>query len=114
MARIRIVAGPVEMTATLNQSESAARVYEALPIEAQANCWGDEIYFDIHLSLPEEDPKAQVPSGTVAYWPPGSAFCIFFGQTPYSPVNVLGELDGDPREFARVRSGETVRLTRAD
>lgn len=114
MARIRIVTDKVEMTATLNESESARRLYQALPIEASANRWGDEVYFDIGLEMPEEDPQAEVPSGTIAYWPPGTAFCIFFGQTPYSPVNVLGTLDGDPQEFARVAPGETVRLEKAD
>ena len=114
MARIRIVTGKVEMTATLNESESAKTFYDALPIEGLANRWGDEIYFDIGLAMPEENPQAQVPSGSLAYWPTGTAFCIFFGQTPYSPVNVLGSLDGDPEAFAQVESGETVKLEKAE
>ena len=114
MAKIKIVTDKVEMTATLNDSESAKKFYQALPIEGSASRWGDEVYFDIGLAMPEEDPQAKVPSGTIAYWPTGSAFCIFFGQTPYSPVNVLGALDGDPQEFAQVASGERVRLEKAD
>ena len=114
MAAIRIVTGKVEMTATLNESESAKTLYDALPIEGTANRWGDEIYFDIGLSMPEENRPAEVAPGGIAYWPPGTAFCLFFGQTPYSPVNLLGALDGDPQDFARVQSGEKVRLEKAD
>jgi hypothetical protein len=114
MARIRIVTDKVTMTATLNESESAKKFHQALPIEGGANRWGQEIYFDIGLAMGEENPQAQVPSGAIGYWPPGTAFCIFFGQTPYSPVNVLGTLDGDPKEFARVQSGEAVKLEKAE
>ncbi len=114
MAKIKVVTDEVEMLATLNDSASARTLHDALPIEGSANRWGDEVYFDIGLSMPEEDPQAHVPSGTLAYWPTGTAFCIFFGQTPYSPVNVLGTLDDDPKEFAQVRSGETVRLEKAE
>jgi hypothetical protein len=110
--KIRIRAGEVEMSATLNASLTAQRIWDALPIVSQAKTWGDEIYFDIPVEADEEEPQARVPSGTIAYWPPGPAFCIFFGQTPYSPVNVLGQLDGNPREFARVQENETVRLER--
>jgi len=28
-----------------------------------------------------------------------------------SPCNVLGRIDGEPRDFASVRSGDTVTLT---
>ena len=110
MGRIRIVTDKVTMTATLNESESAKTFYQALPIEGSANRWGEEIYFDIGLSMREENPQAKVPSGAIGYWPPGSAFCIFFGQTPYSPVNLLGTLDGNPKEFAKVKDGDTVTL----
>jgi len=112
MARLRIVADKagVTMTATLNDSETAQKLLEILPVKSKAQTWGDEVYFIIPLEMPEQDPHAAVPSGAIAYWPPGHAFCIFFGQEPYSPVNLLGELDGDPNTFARVRSGDPIRL----
>lgn len=108
MARIRLTAGKVEMTATLNAGQTAKALLGALPLSGRANRWGDEVYFDVPLQLPPENPQATVPSGTIAYWPDGPALCIFFGQTPYSPVNVLGTLDGDPKEWAKVQSGQTV------
>ena len=110
MTRVRIAAGTVEMIAELNASETAGKVVEALPLAGKARAWGDEIYFDTALVLPEEDPSAHVPPGTVAYWPPGKAICLFFGQTPASPVNVIGRMLGNPRDLAAVSPGDTVRI----
>ena len=106
---LRIVAGAV----------SARAVWDALPIEAVARTWGDEIYFPVPVSLPEDDAQAVVALGDLGYWPPGQAFCIFFGPTPAShgdecrpasPVNVFGRVDGDPRVFKTVPAGARIRL----
>ena len=113
MSDIRITLGEVVVTASLNQSRTAQLLAEALPFESQARLWGDEVYFDAPLDSGEEDAQAVVPAGTVAYWPPGKALCLFFGQKPYSPVNVVGELTGDPRVLARVTEGQAVRVERA-
>ena len=111
MAQIRIETDAVTMTATLNDSETAKKLLDVLPVEGAASRWGKEVYFRIPLETAEEDAKAEVPSGTVAYWPPGCALCLFFGQTPYSPVNVVGTLDGDASAFARVKDGDRVAVT---
>ena len=108
--RIRITAGEVSMTGTLNDTATAGKIAQALPITADGNTWGDEIYFEIPVIAEAEDPRPEVPSGTLAYWPDGHAFCIFFGQTPYSPVNVIGTLDGDAAAFRSVSSGERVTI----
>ncbi len=110
MNRIRITAGPVTMAAELNASETARKILEALPLSGQARTWGEEIYFDTPLVLPEENPQAHVPPGTIAYWPPGKAVCLFFGQTPASPVNVIGKMLGNPRDLAAVSAGKKVRI----
>src|SRR5215510_2492296 len=119
---LRIVAGSVAAQATLDGSRTARAVWEALPIEAAAQTWGDEIYFTIPVSLPEDDAQAVVERGDLAYWPPGQAFCVFFGPTPAShgdecrpasPVNVFGHIDGDPTVFKAVHAGARVRLERA-
>ena len=49
-------------------------------------------------------------TGAVGYWPPGSALCLFFGQQPVSPVNVVGALEGDLSRLDAVRDGQVVRL----
>ena len=102
------------MTATLNESEMAKKLWEVLPCESKANRWGDEVYFEIPLACEPEDPQPEAPSGAIAYWPPGTAFCIFFGQTPYSPVNMLGQVDGDAGKFAKLKAGDAVKLERVE
>ena len=96
-------------------------IWDALPIEAKAQTWGDEIYFAIGLSEAEDSAREIVELGDLGYWPPGHAFCIFFGPTPASqgdeirpasPVNVVGRVAGDARAFKRVRSGARVVLER--
>jgi hypothetical protein len=113
MVKIRIKAKQVEMTATLNDTPSAKLILEALPLTSRARLWGQEVYFEIPVHDEERDAQAAVPSGTVAFWPPGDCFCIFFGQTPASPVNVVGRLDGEPTEFAKVKSGEAIAMEKA-
>lgn len=119
--RIRINAGPVSIEARLTDSRSGAAIWDALPIRATAETWGDEIYFDIGLTLASESPKAVVELGDLGYWPPGRAFCIFFGPTPASqrdeirpasPVNVVGRVIGDLRVFTTVQAGTAITLER--
>ena len=120
--KIRISAGRVTAEAVLNGSKTAEAVWEALPLSVPGETWGDEIYFGIPVKAKPEDARAVVELGDLGYWPPGSAFCIFFGPTPAShgdeirpasPVNVLGRVLGDPTVFKSVRSGTTVRMERA-
>ena len=122
MRKITITAGGVSVGATLHEGRTAEAIWGALPIEARANTWGDEIYFSIPLVCEPESPKAVVEMGDLGYWPPGSAFCIFFGPTPASrgneirpasPVNVFGRVDGDPAVLRKVPSASTVRVARA-
>ena len=123
MARaIVITAGHVTAEARLNDSKTAGAIWDALPIEATGETWGDEIYFDIRLTAAPESPKETVESGDLGYWPPGRAFCIFFGPTPMSrgdeirpasAVNVVGRVVGDPKVFQTVRAGARVTLRRA-
>lgn len=117
--KIQIRAGEVIATAVLNDTPTAQAVWQALPIEARASTWGDEIYFSIPVQQAEQNAQAVVALGDLGYWPPGHAFCIFFGQTPMStdqeirpasPVNVIGRIEGDPRVFRTVRSGARIAL----
>ena len=121
--KIRITAGSVRVDAELTESETADAFWEALPITGSANVWGEEIYFQVPVDAPlEASAREEMEVGEIAYWPPGSAFCIFFGRTPASvddapraasSVNPLGRVAGDPKDFLGVRSGEEVRLERA-
>jgi len=71
------------------------------------------------LALAAEAPREVVELGDLGYWPPGQAFCIFFGPTPMSrgneirpasAVNVIGRVVGDPRSLKSVRSGARVTI----
>lgn len=119
--KITITVGAVTASAELNDTDAAARIWNALPIDASANTWGDEIYFSIPVQLEEEDGRDIVELGDLGYWPPGSAFCIFYGPTPLSrgdeirpasPVTVIGRVDGDASVFKRASHGDPVRIDR--
>jgi hypothetical protein len=118
--RIKIMVGELTLTGELNDSPTAAQVLEALPLEASGSTWGDEIYFDIPVNA-DLGPDAQeaVELGDLAYWPPGTAFCIFYGKTPVStstdirpasPVTVIGKLIDDCEVLKGTPSGVTVRV----
>ncbi|MEW6668128.1 MAG: cyclophilin-like fold protein [Thermodesulfobacteriota bacterium] len=120
MRKIRISAGKVTAMGVLKDTPTADAIWNALPMEASGNTWGDEIYFGIPVHVAQDKGASDlVDLGDLAYWPPGHAFCIFFGPTPASrgnecraasAVNVFGKLEGDPKVFKQVRNGEMVRL----
>lgn len=123
--RIRITTestGPVEAEVTDENPVTAKAILEALPLRGRANTWGEEIYFTIPVEGDIENPKVVVELGDLAFWPPGNAFCIFFGRTPASrgneirsasEVNVFGRIIGDSKVFKRVRDGEEVTIEAA-
>ena len=120
--RIRITAGSVTADAVLNDSATADLIWKGLPLAATGETWGDEIYFSIPVKAKLDAPRETVDMGDLAYWPPGSAFCIFFGPTPSShgseirpasAVNAFGKVVGDATVFKKVRSGTHVRVERA-
>jgi hypothetical protein len=120
--RIRITAGSVKADAVLDDSNTAQAVWDALPLSIPGDTWGDEIYFGIPVKAKPERPQETVEIGDLGYWPPGSAFCIFFGRTPASrgheirpasPVNVFGRVLGDPTVFKKVSAGTPIRIERA-
>jgi len=121
--RIRVVAAGIEIVARLNDSTTAEALWVALPITGQVETWGDEIYFSIPVEAPEAaDAQDTVEQGAVAYWPPGTALCLFWGPTPMSrgdeirpasAVNVVGRVEGDPATLARIPAGSEVRVEAA-
>ena len=124
MREIQITAGDVTVQAELNDSPTADAVWNALPITARGNTWGDEIYFGIDVYVDEADDAQEIVElGDLGYWAPGHAFCIFFGPTPMSygneirpasPVNVFGRIVGDPKVMTRVPDGAEVTIVAAD
>lgn len=99
-------------------SATVEAIARALPLEATAERWGDEVYFTIPVRAQPENPVETVSRGDIGYWPSGNALCIFFGPTPASrhsreirpasAVNLVGQVIGDPQVFAKVRDGDRI------
>ena len=115
--KITITTEDLKVDASLNDSNTAQNIWDALPIEGRVNIWGDEIYFSIPVDVGLENAKEVVSEGDLGYWPPGSAFCIFFGTTPVSrgneiraasPVNIFGKIIGDSKVFKKASSGAKI------
>lgn len=122
MNKIKIKFDQQTFTAELSESPTAAAIWEQLPIENQVNTWGEEIYFEIPIEMPQEADAREILSvGELGYWPAGKAFCIFFGPTPistderpraYSPVNILGRVLGDTHTLKSIPNQTSVLLER--
>jgi len=121
--RINIQFNNLSFEGILNDSKTSNLIWDSLPINSSASTWGDEIYFSIPVSDDEDNPKEVVELGDLGYWPPGNAFCIFFGLTPASsegeirpasPVNILGNIVGELDALKKVSSGESVKISRKD
>ena len=119
--QIRIKAGSVIALANLLNTETAETIWQALPFSSKVNTWGDEIYFSIPLKIKLEAGQEIVGFGDLGYWPPGNAFCIFFGQTPMSnkdeiraasAVDIFGKVVDDARVFKNVKDGEKIVVER--
>ncbi|GAI53888.1 unnamed protein product [marine sediment metagenome] len=118
---IQIKVNGIELKAILNNSRTAQAIWEALPIVAHINTWGDEVYFTIPVKLELEKGQELVEIGDLGYWPTGSAFCIFFGPTPMSrgeeirpasAVTVFGKVVGDATILRKASSGAQVIVDR--
>ncbi len=114
---IQISAGELKFNARLNETYSADKVLQALPVTSRVNIWGEEIYFSIPVDVELENPSEVVNAGEIAYWPPGKAMCIFFGKTPASkgeeiraasPVNIIGRIEGDLKLLKKVKQGQKI------
>lgn len=119
--KIRIRTEKVSMHAELFQTKTAEAIWNSLPIEGKVNTWGDEIYFSIPVKMGREKAVDVVQEGDIGYWPDGHAFCIFFGKTPIStdkeikpasPVNLVGRLLGNPREWKKAKDGDKIIIER--
>ena len=119
MTQIKIEFKNVSIDAVLNNSKTANELKKILPITNYVNTWGDEIYFSIDVDDGEINSKEVVDLGDLGYWPPGKAFCLFFGLTPASegddirpasPVNIIGKILGDLEILKTIKNGEEVSI----
>ena len=119
--KIRIEIEGLEFTIEINSTQLADLVWDKLPMEGSINLWGDEIYFQTDIEFEPNDLKQVVGIGDVAFWPPGKALCLFFGQTPMSTrdeirpasgVDVFGKLLVEPKLLKVVKPGQSINLAK--
>ena len=120
-ARVRISWPQSAANATLEDTPTARALVSALPVKARAQTWGEEVYFEIPITAKlESGAKQVVPPGTVCFWTEGSSLALPWGRTPVSEgdesrlvtrCNVLGRIDGEPRQLASVRSGDSITVS---
>jgi hypothetical protein len=113
--KVTITISGLQFQAELNGSKTAEAILRVLPVSARGNFWGEEIYFPVPIQCQAENPQQVVEPGTVAYWPPGGALCIFWGPTPASlgdecrpasPVNLAGRITSDLSPLKSLASAE--------
>jgi hypothetical protein len=84
-------------------------IAKKLPIEGRVALWKEEVYFEIPVKMGKEKGEPTVEKGAIAYWPMGSALCVFYGDSqPYSPVNIVGQVAKNLQLFERVKSGTKI------
>jgi uncharacterized protein len=115
MTKVKLTIAGEEFMAILNESATAKAIKAVLPISARGNFWGDEIYFSIPVDAQPDNPQEVVDPGTLAYWSPGKALCIFWGPTPVShdnecrpasPVNVVGKITSDLAPLRKISKAD--------
>jgi hypothetical protein len=121
MARIRFEFATLTLEADLLDTPTAKAIAAALPVTSSALTWGEEVYFDIPVRVTREnDARAVVIPGEIAYWPDGPAIAIGFGRTPISrddetrlasPCNVFARALGDVKALAAVKAGTQVNVS---
>ena len=120
MARIRIQWASGEVTADLRETPTVKQLLKALPSTSRAQTWGEEVYFQLPVKTALESDACQVVEpGAVCFWVEGSSLALPYGRTPASEgdeprlvtrCNVLGKIEGDPRELRKVKAGDSIRV----
>jgi hypothetical protein len=121
VAIIRVAWKSGEVCIELRETHTARALIAALPCEASASTWGEEVYFRVPVNAKlEADARQVVEPGVACFWVQGASLALPFGPTPISTggecrlvtaCNVLGRVVGNPRDLARVRNGDGMRVS---
>jgi hypothetical protein len=105
--KILITVDSHELEAELFDTDLGRRIGDLLPIEGDASSWGDELYFSMPISHDLQSSQEEMEIGDLAYWPPGNAFCIFYGPTPAS-TGSAPRIASEGEVFGRITGDATV------
>jgi uncharacterized protein len=121
--KLRIEAGKLVLSVQLLDTPTSKALLAAVPFQARAQTWGEEVYFTTPISARlEPDAKQIVEPGTVCFWTEGNALALPYGRTPISTderpklasrCNVVGRVEGDARQIGNIGSGEKMTVSKA-
>jgi hypothetical protein len=120
VAGIRIAWSGGAITVELRDTPTVKALLAALPCQASASTWGEEVYFELPVkTVLEPDAQQVVDPGTVCFWVEGSALALPYGRTPVSKgnesrlvtrCNVVGNVVGEARQLRGIKDGAALRL----
>lgn len=118
MRTLKMTIGKVVLHAELLDSATADALFAALPLESRVATWGDEVYFQVPLTVEAEpDARDVVEAGEIAFRPAGGAVIIGFGATPVShgdeirlaaPANIFARTSDDVHALKGIEPGTLV------
>ncbi len=120
-----IRAGRAHIRIRLLNTQTADRIWRALPIFSTAQLWGQgEVFFDTAVeSGRERGAKIIAKTGEIAFSPDRDVIGIPFARTPtskqgelrlWSPSNIWAEALDDVRVLQSVRPGEKVEVRKLE
>lgn len=122
--KLRMTIGKVTLTAELFDTPTAAALYAKAPFTSRAQTWGEEVYFSTPVSVKrEEDARAVVEPGELAFWVEGDSIAIGFGRTPVSrgneirlatSTNIWGKALEDVRLLKSIKGGDLIKVERLE
>ena len=122
LKRVTIQSGSLQLTARLRETETATRIWAALPITGMVTRWGESVSFQVDVEAPVEADAQQVwAPGICCFWSEGQVITLPFGPTPISlaeeskliaPANAWAEFEGSISALEQVQEGDPVTVSR--
>ena len=109
-----------ELILNLRDTPTAELIYASLPFSSSVKKWGEEIYFETPINAQlENNARAVVNFGEIAFWDGGSAIAIGYGKTPVSkeneirlisPCNIWADSNFEKDYIEKIQENETVKI----